>query len=229
MNIFSGTLNIPSREAGVTPDALFTKAWASGFEDYGPGQGLVGTTTEGAGEAEQVGWSLDTALDVASIGASCRVARAEGLVTGAVEDIILVLGMLARRCVTAFVTRCTMASMMPGETGSSWLEGPAEFAELGDQQLLLKLMNMVGLKVKVRQDELHWVGLQSALDLQSVAASLAVGCLLPPERLGLRVLERVMSVVLTCLGSSDKGKNQKQNWQNRNSNERVNCSNTSNK
>ena len=39
--------------------------------------------------------------------------------------------MLARRCVTAFVTRCTMASIIPGETDSSWLEGPAVFAELG--------------------------------------------------------------------------------------------------
>ena len=29
------------------------------------------------------------------------------------------------------VTRCTMASIIPGETGSSWLEGPAVYAELG--------------------------------------------------------------------------------------------------
>ena len=37
----------------------------------------------------------------------------------AIEEIMLVLGMLARRCLTVSVTRCTMASMMPGSTGSS--------------------------------------------------------------------------------------------------------------
>ena len=49
--------------------------------------------------------------------------------------------------------------------------------------------------------------------------------MLPPELFGLRVFEHVMSVVLTLLGSSDK-KKQKQNWQNRNCNEHVNCPDT---
>ena len=123
-----GTLDIPARGAGVIPNALlFTKAWASAFEDDGPGLELVGTTTEGAREADPVAWSLDTALDVSSIGAR-RVAIAKGLVTGAVDD-ILALGMLARRCIMTSTNRSPMALMMPGET--SWLERPAARAELG--------------------------------------------------------------------------------------------------
>ena len=74
-HIFWDTKYTFQRSWCVTPNAaLFTKDWASGFEDYGPGQGLVGTTTEGTGEADQVAWSLDTALDVASIGAPCDLA-----------------------------------------------------------------------------------------------------------------------------------------------------------
>lgn len=57
---------------------------------------------------------MNIALDGASRGASGRVARAEGLVTGAVEDILLVLGMLARRLVMAFVTHCRMGTRISG-------------------------------------------------------------------------------------------------------------------
>lgn len=85
------------------------------------------------------------------------------------EDIILVHGMLARRCVMAFVTRCTVASMMPGRLAvPGWMDQQhilnfeAVPYGLGGQQLVLKLM--VGLKGEIRQDELRRAGLQSALD-----------------------------------------------------------------
>lgn len=66
---------------------------------------------------------------------------------------------------------------------------------LRGQQLVLNLM--VGPKGEVLQDELHGAGLQSALDPKSLAASPVVDCWLAPELLGLRMLGRVMSVVLT--------------------------------
>lgn len=150
---------------------------------------LLMTDTKALLSIKEKNWmqqSLDTALDVTLTRASCRVARAEGLVKGAVEDILLVLGMLARSFVTAFITRCKMPSMMMVLNVEMLQDG------LRGQQLVLNLM--VRPKGKVLQDELHGVSLQSALDPKSLAASPVVGCWLPPELLGLRVLGRVMRV-----------------------------------
>lgn len=66
-----------ARGARLIPNELFTKAWASDVDDDGLGLELVGATTEIAREAEPVAWSLDTVLDVALMGASYRVERAE--------------------------------------------------------------------------------------------------------------------------------------------------------
>ena len=67
-----------ARGARVIPNELFTKAWVSAVDDDGLGLELVGATTAAARQAEPVAWSLDSALDVASVGASWSVARAEG-------------------------------------------------------------------------------------------------------------------------------------------------------
>ena len=66
-----------ARGARVIPNEFFTKAWASAVDDDGLGLELVGATTEVAREAEPVAWSLHIVLDVALMGASCRVERAE--------------------------------------------------------------------------------------------------------------------------------------------------------
>lgn len=60
------------------------------------------------------GYCSGCALD----GTSSGVARTDELVVRAVEEDVRTLGVTRHR-VTALVNRCTMASMMPGETGIS--------------------------------------------------------------------------------------------------------------
>ena len=140
--------------------------------------------------------------------------------------------MLARRCcVTAFVTRCTMASIIPGETGSSWLNGQAAYAKLGGSAAWDD-----GPTASAEAD--CWAeggglaGCAASGGFPVCAGSLVRSSFFGGWLLAATWTARFEGVRTRNVRRSDivrtlwQEKTKKQNWQNRNCNEHVNCPDT---